>query len=122
MAADANVILSRALNDDAVAQPQGARRELAREIFVVGRDDQRALLPLQTLESYTLYLAGSKLLHRLGRNDFARSREMLIQVQDRVPRAAAPLAMLAKWHVLRMMQGWTADRAAEGEAARPEDS
>ena len=75
-------------------------------------------LPLQTLESYTLYVGGTKLLHRLGRGDFDRSRELLTQVHERVPRASAPLAMLAKWHVLRITQGWTLDAVAEGEAAR----
>lgn len=75
-------------------------------------------LPLPTLESYSLYLGGTNLLNRLGQEDFNRSRDILLHVSERVPRAASPQAMLAKWHVMRMTQGWTQDATAEGLAAR----
>jgi class 3 adenylate cyclase/tetratricopeptide (TPR) repeat protein len=66
---------------------------------------QRQALP--TLESYTLLLSGVALMHRLSPVAFGRSREMLQLLIDRSPRLALPYAWLAKWHVLRVQQGWS---------------
>ena len=86
---------------------------------IQGTEMRRARsLPLQTLESYTLYISGSTLLHRLAPTDFAHSRHLLMHLHDRAPRAAAPQAMLAKWHILRMTQGWATELAAERTQAR----
>ena len=75
-------------------------------------------LPLPSLNHYTLYLGGVALLHRLSARDFARSRDMLQHLAERVPRSPAPHAMLAKWHVLQMVQGWTSDPAQQRLLAR----
>jgi adenylate cyclase len=75
-------------------------------------------LPLSTLEAYTLYSGSVSMLHRLSLVDFARSRELLEQLSQRQPRSAAPQAMLAKWHVLRMVQGWSPDLEREGQLAQ----
>jgi adenylate cyclase len=64
---------------------------------------------LPTLESYTLLLGAIALMHRLSMQDFDRAREMLQALIDRVPRQAVPHAWLAKWHVLRVQQGWSDD-------------
>jgi class 3 adenylate cyclase/TolB-like protein/Flp pilus assembly protein TadD len=95
----------------------GAVQQIGRAIHALEVRRTRAL-PLPTLESYTLYLGGATLLNRLGADDFARSRSLLAHVQERVPRAAAPQAMLAKWHILRVTQGWASDVAAERSSAR----
>ena len=65
--------------------------------------------PLPTLESYTLLMGAIALMHRLSRKDFDRSREMLVALTERAPRQAIPWAWLAKWHVLRVQQGWMND-------------
>ena len=57
-------------------------------------------------------------MHRLSLNDFERSREILQHLAERLPRSAAPHAMLAKWHVLQMVQGWTSDPAKHRQLAR----
>ncbi|HEV7914284.1 MAG TPA: hypothetical protein VGP22_10980, partial [Albitalea sp.] len=75
-------------------------------------------LPLPTLNDYTLYVGGVALLHRLSTADFTRSRDILQHLADRVPRSAAPHAMLAKWHVLRMIQGWSEDPEQQRQLAR----
>jgi adenylate cyclase len=75
-------------------------------------------LPVHSLEAYSLYLAGSNLLNRLGATDFGRARELLDHVAARVPRSAAPHAMVAKWHVMRMTQGWASDPLEESGLAR----
>jgi adenylate cyclase len=72
---------------------------------------------LPTLETYTLLLAAVALLHRLSPQAFDYSRRILETVVERVPRQAAPRAWLAKWHVMRVQQGWSPDPRAEGQAA-----
>lgn len=74
-------------------------------------------LPLPTLESYTLLMSAISLMHRLSTNSFERAREMLQTLIERAPRRPAPLAWLAKWHVLRAAQGWTNNPAQERRLA-----
>lgn len=75
--------------------------------------------PLPTLETYALLMAGISLMHRLSLSDFDRSRVLLQAVIDRAPREAVPRAWLAKWHVLRVQQGWTEN--AKEDAGRALD-
>jgi adenylate cyclase len=70
-------------------------------------------LPLSSLDRYTLYLGSIALLHRLARADFERARELLEHLCERESRSAAPHAMLAKWHMLHIVQGWSNDSRAE---------
>jgi TolB-like protein/tetratricopeptide (TPR) repeat protein len=85
---------------------------------VLARELQRAQsLALPTLESYTLLLGAIALMHRLSLHDFDRARQMLQTLIDRAPRQAVPYAWLAKWHVLRVQQGWTEDPKAEARLA-----
>jgi adenylate cyclase len=65
--------------------------------------------PLATLESYTLLMAAVSLVHRSGAADFERARIILEHLIDRDPRHPIPRAWLAKWHVLRVQQGWSRD-------------
>jgi class 3 adenylate cyclase/tetratricopeptide (TPR) repeat protein len=73
--------------------------------------------PLPTLESYALLMGGIALMHRLSQRDFERSRELLRALIDRAPRQAIPQAWLAKWHVLRVQQGWSEDPTADARIA-----
>ncbi len=82
------------------------------------RELQRAQTQaLPTLESYTLLMGAITLMHRLSVQDFDRAREMLEVLTDRAPRLAVPQAWLAKWHVLRVEQGWTDNPEAETRLA-----
>jgi len=74
-------------------------------------------LPMQTLDGYALYMGGVSLLHRFSRPDFARAEGVLTHLSERVPRSAEPHAMLAKWHIFKMVQGWSEDRQRQGRAA-----
>jgi adenylate cyclase len=78
---------------------------------------QARRLPLPHLDAFTLFLGGVAMLHRLALQDFQRAQQLLGTLHERHPRAAAPLAMLAKWHLLNVLQGWSADARAEGQAA-----
>jgi adenylate cyclase len=62
--------------------------------------------PLPTLESYCLLMAAVSLLHGVSREDFDRARQMLEHLIERERRQPAPHAWMAKWHVLRVQQGW----------------
>jgi tetratricopeptide (TPR) repeat protein len=70
-----------------------------------------------TLENYTLLIGAINLMHRLSLHDFNRAREMLQVLTERSPRLAIPQAWLAKWHVLRVQQGWSADARADAQLA-----
>ena len=73
--------------------------------------------PLPTLESYTLLMAAIALMHRLSTEDFDRAKPMLSALIERAPRQAVPWAWMAKWHVLRVQQGWSEDPKKEGQLA-----
>ena len=72
---------------------------------------------LVTLEGYTLLMGAIALMHRLSAQDFDRARRMLETLTARAPRLAIPQAWLAKWHVLRVGQGWSSDPAADTQSA-----
>jgi len=85
---------------------------------VMARELERALSqPLPTMESYTLLMGAIAMMHRLSRRDFDRAYALLEALTDRARRHAVPYAWLAKWHVLRVQQGWTDDPRAEARLA-----
>jgi class 3 adenylate cyclase/TolB-like protein/Tfp pilus assembly protein PilF len=85
---------------------------------VEARELQRAQSQaLPTLKSYTLLLGAIALMHRLSLSDFERARRMLDTLIDRASRQAIPQAWLAKWHVLRVQQGWSPDPEQDARMA-----
>ncbi len=85
---------------------------------VMSRELQRARSqPLPTLESYTLLMGAIALMHRLSITDFDEASKMLQALIDRASRQSVPQAWLAKWHVLRVQQGWSADGEKDGQIA-----
>jgi len=88
-------------------------------IAVTARELERARRhALPTLETFTLLIAAISLIHRLSLSEFERGRLMLDAVLERAPRRAEPHAWLAKWHVLRVHQGWSPHPVADIELAR----
>lgn len=87
-------------------------------LAIMNREVRRAQLqPLPTLESYTLLIGAIALMHRLSRLDFDRSWQMLQAVTERAPRQAIPWAWMARWHVLRVQQGWSDDVSLDAQLA-----
>jgi adenylate cyclase len=85
---------------------------------IMARELQRAQSqPLPTLEGYTLLMGAITLMHRLSPRDFQRAHDMLKTLIDRAPRQAIPQAWLAKWHVLRVWQGWADEAKHDTELA-----
>lgn len=73
--------------------------------------------PLPTLASHTLLLAAISLLYRLSLRDFDMAHTALAALRERAPRHAEPLAWLARWHLFRVVQGWSDDPQREGQRA-----
>lgn len=72
--------------------------------------------PLPTLESYALLMGAIVLMHRLRIEDFNEARVMLEAVLQRGSVQPIVRAWMAKWHVLRVQQGWSDD--VMGDAAQ----
>ena len=72
---------------------------------------------LPDLASHTLLLAAINLLYRLSPRDFTLARSALEALHQRAPRHAAPLAWLARWHLFRVVQGWSDNRDEDGRLA-----
>lgn len=64
---------------------------------------------MHSLDSYRLLMAGIVLLHSNERSEFERARVLLEHLVDRDRRHPGPHAWLAKWHVLKVQQGWADD-------------
>jgi TolB-like protein len=85
---------------------------------VVARELQRTRAQaLPTLQSYTLLMAALALMHRLSLRDFEEARHLLQTLADRSGRQPVPYAWLAKWHVLRVQQGWSPDPKQDASEA-----
>jgi adenylate cyclase len=73
--------------------------------------------PLGSLERYTLLMAAVSLVHRATPADFERARIILEHLIAYDPHHPIPRAWLAKWHVLRVQQGWSTDVARDATLA-----
>lgn len=76
-----------------------------------------SIKPLPTLKSYSLLLGGIGLMHRSGKADFLKTREVFETLIDRHSRAASPRVWLAKWHVLSLTRGLVANQPSQGAEA-----
>ena len=77
---------------------------------IMTRELQRARSqPLPTLESYTLLVGAIALMHRLSAEDFNEARTLLETLAERSSHQPVVQSWLAKWHVLRVQQGWSTD-------------
>lgn len=79
---------------------------------------QRTLvLPLPQLDSNALLLGGITLMHRSTPRDLQRSHQLLEAVVERHKRVATPWAWLAKWHIMQVVQGLSAEPARDFKRA-----
>lgn len=73
---------------------------------------------LPTVASYALLQRGIGLMHRMSRPAAEDAESALQHLAQRHPRAATPKAWLARWHLVRIAQAWTADAGDESRRAR----
>lgn len=76
-----------------------------------------SVAPLPNLASQTLQFSAIQLMHRRSLTDFGRAFDILEHLVYRHPRASAPHAWLAQWHVLRVTKGWGVESDPEGDRA-----
>jgi adenylate cyclase len=81
---------------------------------------QRALRkPPESRDAYELVLQAMHLLYRYDPEEMEVARTLLVKATERDPQYALPYALLAKWQVLRIGQGYSVDHYADNqEAAR----
>ena len=73
--------------------------------------------PLHDLKLFSVMHGAVGLMHRLSLKEFLLARTYLEYVINKAPNHPAPLAWLARWHVLRTVQGWTEDVKQEARKA-----
>ncbi|MGC1497215.1 MAG: winged helix-turn-helix domain-containing protein [Sulfitobacter sp.] len=73
--------------------------------------------PLHDLKLFSVLHGAVGLMHRLSPKEFQQARSFLEYVISKAPKHPAPLAWLARWHVLRTVQGWTEDAGQEAAHA-----
>lgn len=73
--------------------------------------------PLSSLRSYSLLIGAVAMMHRLSPPDFEAARVMLASLIHRWPNHPSPLAWMARWHVLRVQQGWSPAPQDDAHAA-----
>jgi DNA-binding winged helix-turn-helix (wHTH) protein/TolB-like protein len=100
------------------AEPLGHRiaTEVAEVVFSHSVQ-QSKLRPLPELESYALLLGAISLMHRAALREFERARAMLEHLERRHGCRGVASAWLAKWHVLRVVQGWSLDASTDARIA-----
>ena len=90
---------------------------VSQRILSIEQRAAQAAQALPNLASHTLYLNAVDLLHRFAIDDFNRARDLLLALSERAPRHAEPLAWLARWHVFRVVQGWSDHRQRDSDQA-----
>ncbi|WP_299044154.1 winged helix-turn-helix domain-containing protein [uncultured Tateyamaria sp.] len=73
--------------------------------------------PLTDLKLFSVLHGAVGLMHRFSPGDFNRAQNYLEYVTEKAPEHPTPLAWLARWHVLRTVQGWAEDPRHEARAA-----
>lgn len=73
--------------------------------------------PLPDLPNYALLMGAVGLMHRATLREFERARAMLEHLSHRPGCSPVAAAWLAKWHVLRVVQGWSPDSSSDAQLA-----
>ncbi|MGJ8618348.1 MAG: winged helix-turn-helix domain-containing tetratricopeptide repeat protein [Sulfitobacter sp.] len=73
--------------------------------------------PLQNLEAYSILYGAVGLMHRLSPVDFEKSKHLLTSLIESYRDHPTPLAWMARWHLLRVVQGWSDDPNQDSELA-----
>jgi adenylate cyclase len=72
---------------------------------------------LVSLPGYALFVGATVLMHRTSRSEFEHSKDMLDHLVQREPRNSDARAWQAKWHILRVVQGWSVDAQLDAQHA-----
>lgn len=72
---------------------------------------------LPEVDGHALLMGAIALMHRGARPEFERAHAMLLHLAQRPGCRGVVSAWLAKWHVLRVVQGWSVDPSADASLA-----
>ncbi|MEJ6395550.1 hypothetical protein V8J82_19985 [Gymnodinialimonas sp. 2305UL16-5] len=105
--------------DDLLADFEAAYEIVAkiRRAVLINEIRRTNTRPLASLQNYSLMFAAVGLMHRLSPNDFKKARDLIDALSERVPRHPTPLAWRARWHLLRVVQGWSQTPDEDARAA-----
>jgi len=100
------------------AQPLGNRiaEEVGLTLFQHAVQESK-YRPFPELANYSLLMGAVGLMHRAALREFDRAREMLEHLLRRQGCGGVAAAWLAKWHVLRVVQGWSLDPSTDARLA-----
>lgn len=73
--------------------------------------------PLANLEAYSILYGAVGLMHRLSPVDFEKSKHLLTALIQSSGDHPTPLAWMARWHLLRVVQGWSDNPGRDSELA-----
>ncbi|WP_245834452.1 tetratricopeptide repeat protein [Yoonia maricola] len=88
-----------------------------RKAIALNEIDRVRSKPISTLRNYSLLIGAVGLMYRFAPVDFNLAGEMLRTLIERVPNHPAALAWMARWHVLRVQQGWSENPKEEAQHA-----
>ncbi len=88
-----------------------------RKAIAVNEVERARSRPISSLRNYSLLMGAVGLMHRLAPLDFQMAGEMLRTLIERSPNQPAALSWMARWHVLRVQQGWSDDPQKEAQLA-----
>ncbi|WP_152912481.1 winged helix-turn-helix domain-containing protein [Candidatus Rhodobacter oscarellae] len=118
---------NRILWSDVISRPRGEHLDYLDAAYQAAGQIHRAIVlnetlkvqsqPLNSLEAYSILFGAIGLMHRLSPIEFKRARTLLSALIDRVPEHPTPLAWMARWHLLRVIQGWSDDPGHDSELA-----
>ncbi|MEM9581189.1 MAG: winged helix-turn-helix domain-containing protein [Pseudomonadota bacterium] len=80
-----------------------------RRAIVVSEVKRVKFNPVEKLSNYSVLIGAIGLMHRLSPREFESAHALLKALIDRVPNHPAPYAWLARWYVLKVVQGWSED-------------
>lgn len=85
----------------------------------ISRNEVRRLrtVPFNELKHFSILHGAVGLMHQLALKDFHQARKLFEHLIELAPHSPAPLAWMARWHVLRVLQGWSDDVQKEARAA-----
>lgn len=72
---------------------------------------------LKNLKLFSVLEGAVGLMHRLSPSHFQSAKAHLEHVINAAPKHPVPLAWLARWHVLKAVQGWSETAESEGQVA-----
>ena len=118
---------NRILWSDVISKPSSTHRSCLDAAYRAAGQIHRAIVlnetlkvqvqPLNSLEAYSVLYGAIGLMHRLSPVDFGQARSLLSSLIDRVPEHPTPLAWMARWHLLRVIQGWSDNPDQDSELA-----